>query len=255
MRKAFIVAALTLTLAIPAIGQAPSTIEGVSWRLVRISKLDPVAFDQSPRAIVRFDGGRLRGFSGCNRFTGSYTLAGDRLDIGNQTHTVNSCSDPAVDVEQMLKRAFTMKVRYQIADGVLTMVSDTGITLGFEAQPAANTLADVEWMVVELNDGRNEFVKPAAGTTQSFSFRGDGALVGNSGCNLFKAPYQRDGERLAIEAAVATHRACKEMNVMPREGALLGALAATKSWTLRGELLDLFLADGQRALTAERAVP
>ena len=35
---------------------------------------------------------------------------------------------------------------------------------------------------------------------------------------------------------------------MEREGALLGALTATKTWTLRGELLDLFLADGQRAL-------
>ena len=80
------------------------------------------------------------------------------------------------------------------------MVSDTGITMGFEAQPAANALDGVEWMVVELNDGQNAFVKPAAGTTQSFSFRGDGALVGNGGCNLFKAPYTRDGERLTIDA-------------------------------------------------------
>ena len=59
---------------------------------------------------------------------------------------------------------------------------------------------------------------------------------------------------LAIANAVATHRACKEMNVMERERGLVDALMASRSWRLRGELLDLLLADGERALTAERAV-
>ena len=147
-----------------------------------------------------------------------------------------------------------MPVHYTITDGDLELVSDTGISMVFEAEPA-QALEGIEWVVVELNDGQNAFVKPAAGTTLSLSFRGDGALVGNSGCNLFKAAYTRDGERLSIANAVATHRACKEMNVMERERALVDALMATRSWRLRGELLDLLLADGERALTAERAVP
>jgi heat shock protein HslJ len=253
MRQAFVLVLSTLAFVVPAMGQSPNTIEGVSWRLIGISKLEPTTFDQSPRAIARFENGRLRGFSGCNRFTGSYALVGDRLDIGNQTHTVNKCSDAATDVEQLLKFAFKMPVHYAITDGDLELVSDAGISMVFEAEPA-RALEGVEWVVVELNDGNNTFVEPGAGTTMSLSFRGDGALVGNSGCNLFKAAYTRDGERLSIGNAAATHRACKEMNVMERERALTDALMATRSWAHRGELLDLLLTDGQRALTAERAV-
>ena len=155
----------------------------------------------------------------------------------------------------MLKLAFTMPVRYQIADGGLELVSDAGITMVFEAEPA-QALEGVEWMVVELNDGQNAFVKPAAGTTLSLSFRGDGALVGNSGCNLFKAPYTRDGERLAIGNG-GGHAPGVQGN---RTSWSASARSSARSrrprrWTLRGELLDLLLADGQRALTAERAVP
>jgi putative lipoprotein len=220
---------------------------------MRISKLDAAELDRSPRAIARFDGGRLRGFSGCNRFTGSYTLSGDRVTIGNQTHTVNTCSDAAVDVEQLLKLAFDMPVRYRIVDGRLELVSEAGIDMTFEAEPT-HALEGVEWVVTDLSDGKGGFVEPAAGTTVSFSFRADGAVVGNSGCNLFKAPYRRDGERLTIERAVSTRKACREMNVMERERAVLDALVATTSWTLRGELLDLMTPSGERALTAERAV-
>jgi putative lipoprotein len=218
-----------------------------------MSKLTAEELDRSPRAIARFDGGRLRGFSGCNRFTGSYTLSGDRVSIGHQTHTVNTCSDAAVDVEQLLKMAFEMPVRYQLLDGRLELVSEAGIDMTFEAEPA-HALEGVEWMVTLINAGKDGYVKPAAGTTVSFSFRGDGAVVGNSGCNLFKAPYRRDGERLVIEQAVATRKACKELNVMARERSVLDALAATATWTLRGELLDLVLANGERSLSAERAV-
>jgi heat shock protein HslJ len=248
-------AALTLILALrcPAIGQPAPGIEGSSWRLIGISKLDAAELDRSPRAIARFDHGRLRGFSGCNRFTGSYTLSGDRVTIGNQTHTVNKCSGAAVDVERLLKLAFDLPVRYRLVDGRLELVSDAGIDMTFAAEPV-HALDDVEWVVIEINDGKSGFLKPASGTTVSFSFRGDGAVVGNSGCNLFKAPYRRDGERLTIEKATSTRRACTEMNVMARERSVLDALAATATWTHRGELLDLMLANGQRALTAERAV-
>jgi heat shock protein HslJ len=239
-----------LALAVPVASQNPP-IEGVSWRLMKISTLDDAILDQSPRAIARFRDGVLSGFSACNRFKGSYRIAGDRVDIGHQTHTVNKCSDPAVEVEDSLKRAFNMPVRYTLADGRLKLTSENGTTMTFEAEPA-HALEGVEWEVVEFNDGKGAFVAPTTGTTMSFSFRDDGAVVGNSGCNLFKAAYLRDGERLTVDQPVATTRKCPGFTIMDREQAFLAALTGPKTWTLRGELLDLFLADGQRGLTAGR---
>ncbi|HEX2463012.1 MAG TPA: META domain-containing protein [Thermoanaerobaculia bacterium] len=251
MRRTSVLVILAAGLVAPATSQPATTIEGVSWRLMEISSLDAATLDQSPRAIARFADGRLRGFSGCNRFTGSYTLAGDRVTVGRQTHTVNKCADPAIDVETRLKQAFATPVRYSIVDGRLQCTSESGTKMVFEAEPA-HALEGVEWEVTEFDNAGGALVKPSGGTTMSLSFRGDGAVVGNSGCNLFKAAYTRDGERLVIDRAVATHKACTGVNVMEQERAFLAALTAVQSWTLRGELLDLFLADGQRAVTAER---
>ena len=61
----------------------------------------------------------LTGFTACNRFKGSYTISGDRITIGNQTHTVNKCADPARDVEDVLRIAFDKPVRYAIVEGRL----------------------------------------------------------------------------------------------------------------------------------------
>jgi heat shock protein HslJ len=235
----------------PARSQSPTSIEGVSWRLMEISKLDAATLDQSPRAIARFNDGVLAGFSACNRFKGSYTLAGDRIAIGNQTHTVNKCADPARDVETLLKMAFDMPVRYAIVGGRLECKSEAGITMVFEAEPA-HALEGVEWEVAELAASEGSMRAPVKGATLSFSFRADGAMVGNAGCNLFRAPYTRDGERLTITQAVSTRKACTAMGVMEQERRFLDALAATRSWTLRGEVLDLMTADGKVAVTAVR---
>jgi heat shock protein HslJ len=231
--------------------ETPTSIEGVSWRLMEISKLDQATLDQSPRAIARFSNGVLSGFSGCNRFKGSYTIAGDRITIGNQTHTVNKCADPATDVQTVLKMAFDVPVRYAIVEGRLECKSEAGINLVFEAEPV-QALEGVEWEVSEISDGKGSLQPPIKGATMSLSFRGDGAVVGNGGCNLFKAPYQRDGERLSIGQAAATTRACPGIGVMEQEGTFMSALAATATWTLRGEILDLMTADGKRAVTAVR---
>jgi heat shock protein HslJ len=234
------------------LGQSsPSTLEGPSWRLMSTSALDAETLEQSPRAIARFDANRLRGFSGCNRFTGSYTIGGNRVTVGRQTHTANKCSDPALDVENALKRAFQDPIRYAIADGRLTFTTETGTTMVWEAEPT-HALEGVEWQVKEFNDGKGATVGPVSGTTLSLSFRGDGVLIGNAGCNLFRAAYTRDSERLTIEPAVATHRKCTGLQVMDQESAFLATVLASKTWTLRGELLDLFLEGGERALTAER---
>jgi heat shock protein HslJ len=121
----------------------------------------------------------------------------------------------------------------------------------FEAEPE-QSLELVEWEVTEFATGPEQFVRPVKGATISFSFRGDGAVVGNGGCNLFKSPYTRDGERLTIEAPVMTHRKCSGIGIPEQEQAFLTTLAAVKGWTLRGEALELLLAGGERAVTAER---
>jgi heat shock protein HslJ len=89
------------------------------------------------------------------------------------------------------------------------------------------------------------------GTALTLSFR-DGAVVGHSGCNTYRAGYTRDGSRLTIGPAAATRKACAAEGVMGQEQQFLAALQSATTWAIRGDVLDLHRADGARALTARR---
>jgi heat shock protein HslJ len=147
--------------------------------------------------------------------------------------------------------AFDVPVRWAIVDGRLECKSETGISMMFEAEPV-HALEGIEWEVTGLADGEGSMRLPVKGATLSFSFRGDGAVVGNAGCNLFRSDYSRDSERLTIAQAVSTRRACPEIGVMQQEQLFLSTLAAIRTWTLNGEALELMTADGNRAVTAVR---
>ena len=69
-----------------------SPLEGPTWRLD--SPGGPAGDAKDPKAApltVRFVDGRASGFSGCNRFTGSYTRDGDTLTVGHLAGTMMAC--------------------------------------------------------------------------------------------------------------------------------------------------------------------
>jgi heat shock protein HslJ len=53
--------------------------------------------------IIRFqDDGTVAGYTGCNRFTGSYSISGDRIDIGPLATTKMACPDLAMNLEDRI---------------------------------------------------------------------------------------------------------------------------------------------------------
>ena len=192
---------------------------------------------------------RVEGFSGCNRFAGSYTLEGDRIRLGPLAGTMMACEGPRDGARERLP---------QHAAGSRSATPsraapDAHVRLGRDRQlreAPAPSLGGVTWEVTGYNNGRQAVVSPKLGTTLSFSFA-DGAVSGTGGCNTFRAPYTAEGSRVAIGPAMTTRKHCPEEGVMEQEREFLAALEAAKIWTVRDELLDMHFADGEtRALTA-----
>lgn len=225
-------------------------LEGPTWRVEDLPGQDAGALAAArPALSVRFHGGRVEGFSGCNRFAGGYTLDGPRIRVGPLAGTMMMCDEPAMALENAFRSVLAGMLTFSIAEGRLTLTSESGATARLHEAPAPR-LEGVVWEVTGYNNGRQAVVGPQLGTTLSLSF-GDGVVTGSGGCNDFRAPYTRDGDRIAIGPVVATRKACPGEGVMEQERAFLAALAAAKVWTVRDDLLDMHFEGGEtRALTA-----
>ena len=231
--------------------RAPAALEGPVWRLIRLRGHDDKALAGLREGVtVRFEDGRLQGFSGCNQLVGSYSIAGDRVTVTALAGTMMACPDPEMAVETKFKEAFTGTLRFSVADGRLALVAqpETQPVLVFEAAPPPR-LEGIAWEVTGFNNGRQAVVSPLIGTTLTLSFQ-DGSVVGHAGCNNFRAKYTREGNRLSVGPAAATRKICGGEGVMEQEREFLAAIESATTWAIERALLDLHRADGERVLFA-----
>jgi len=232
---------------------AASAIEGPVWRLTRLRGLDEKALAAvADGATVRFEQGQLQGFGGCNRMAGSYTIDGGRLTIGPLAGTMMACPAPAMAVESAFTKALAGTLHFRVDDGSLTLAPEpNGEPALVFAATAPPRLEGVAWEVTGYNNGRQAVVSPLTGTVLTVTFE-NGAIVGNAGCNSFRAAYTRDGDRLTVGPAAATRKQCKS-DVMKQEQEFLAAIESATTWGVDHGMLDLHRGDGERVLHARPA--
>ena len=234
----------------PASGSSPpAPLEGAVWRLKEIMP-DPqsATLSRLTRPVtVRFESGRLAGFSGCNNFSGSYQLHGDRLTIGPVASTQMACPEPGASIEQAFHAALAGTLRFALDGDVLTATSASGTTLRFQQEPPPQ-LAGVNWKVTNFNNDRHAVVGVIGTASLLLSFE-DGRVSGSAGCNTFHGTYTTEGARIQIGPLATSRRACDEP-LMTQEREFLAALASAVKWTIDGNVLDMHRADGERAIWA-----
>lgn len=230
----------------------PLAFEGPTWQLVAPGAQGAgVGADEKRPVTALFEGGRVSGFSGCNRFMGSYTLDRDSVLFGPLAGTMMACPEPEMAIEKAFLGALTGTLRYAISGDRLTLTPATGAPLVFQAEPAP-MLQGVNWIVTGFNNGRHAVVGPLLGTTLNLTFD-QGQVYGSSGCNTFRAAYASEGNRLAIGPIASTRKACSAEGVMQQEREFLAALESVKVWAISGGMLDVHRADGERVLNAIKA--
>ena len=228
---------------------SPPAIDGLTWRIVQLPGIDAGVLASTSRPLtVRFEGGRVSGFSGCNRFMGGYSLDRDRVTIGPLAGSMMACGEQATAVEKAVLGALAGTHRIGVDGDRLTLTSGTGASLVLVAEPPPR-LEGVAWKVLGFNNGREAVVSPLAGTAPTLTFEA-GTVSGHAGCNRFRAAYTVAGSRVTIGPAAATRMACPAPGVMAQERELLAALESSSTWTIEGGVLDMHRADGQRTLQA-----
>ena len=92
--------ACTFALALATAGPAAAQLAGTEWLPAMIGEVEIAARSDM---FVRFGGrGRLSGHGGCNRFTGSYELSANKIEIGPIEATEKGCTARVMDRENRL---------------------------------------------------------------------------------------------------------------------------------------------------------
>jgi heat shock protein HslJ len=107
---------------------AGSSLVGTTWRAVSVDGQPPI---EGSEATAEFSEDRLYGTTGCNRYFGGYTLAGDTLTLTPVAMTMMACDGPVGDFELVFVRVLNAAQTAAIdAEGRLA-ISGPGGTLVF----------------------------------------------------------------------------------------------------------------------------
>ena len=102
----------------------PSELAGTNWTFASIGG---VAVAANRPTSLQFDGNRLSGSAGCNRFSGSYSVDGTTLKAGPLMATEMAC--PGMELEQAFFKLMATPVSLTFADdGTLILTGEGGKT-------------------------------------------------------------------------------------------------------------------------------
>lgn len=242
----------TASSAAPSAAPSPATSPALDRTAWTLSALPGAPVPAGPTATLRFEGGRMAGSDGCNRWGAPYAAAEGKLQVtGPMVGTQMACPEPAASLASAFQAALSKARGYRLAgpDGARTLelTDGTGATVArFAAQ--ATALAGTAWQADGYNNGRQAVVSIEAGTTLTLQFGNDGRVNGHGGCNAFTGAYRIDGDRLTIGPLASTRKACMQPPAtMAQEAAYLKALESSARFRREADRLDLYTADGARA--------
>ncbi|MBY0276470.1 META domain-containing protein [Candidatus Binatia bacterium] len=238
----------------PAPPATKAALEGKTWRLQSLGGIEPAKLAAVQGGVtLRFAGNAVQASAGCNQMRGTYTLDDGVLEASKMAGTMMACPEPAMSIENAVKKALSVPLRATLSGGRLTLRpedADDGPTMVLA--PEMPPQIEGAWNVNGVSDGRKALMSTLRGTSLSLSFAG-GTVSGSAGCNTFRGAYKVQGDRVAIGRLSTTRKACPGDGVMKQESNFVAALEKAETWKIESGELTLRGADGERLVSAVAA--
>src|SRR5262249_55528087 len=137
--------------------------------------------------------GKLSGSTGCNTFTGTYTLNKLTFTLNLDAITRKACPTATLAAQDSaITKQLPMTSNANVSGEVLTLSRADGTKL-FTYKALSTSLIGTTWAVTAVNDGKGG----AAGTSRAdkltASFGKDRKFTGFGGCNQLTGPFQLGG--------------------------------------------------------------
>ncbi len=122
----------------------PVELEGTSWEVLGINngRGGVVSTTTTPLSDAAFADGKVRGRAGCNLFTASYEVEGDRITIGEAAIGRRHCSEPdgIMEQEQQFLQALSRARSWALRSDRLELRDGKGsLQVSFKVRKATTT--------------------------------------------------------------------------------------------------------------------
>jgi heat shock protein HslJ len=233
-------------------GAGTPSLEGTAWALASLSGKGAIG---DARPTARFEGGRVLGSDGCNRYSADFRTQASSLQMGPRAaSTLKACREDVMSQAKAFMNALDDAASYRLSDGRLELMSaQRAVVASFTAQ--SSSLAATSWRVTALDNGKGGVSGMVVGSRVTMELAADGRVWGSGGCNRYTSSYRTDGTALAFTPAAATRMACAAAGVMEQEQAFFRALESVATMRMEGERLELRSGDGALAIILDRAAP
>jgi heat shock protein HslJ len=197
--------------------------------------------------------GKMAGSSGCNEYSGLYTLHGTTLGITQVKSTKMACEPDTMTQENQYLALLPKVSTYEMNGDQMVLYTMLGEKiLQYKKSQAATITATPKstplvsprtlvgtWVLKSYTDGKGGAVPVLSVAPVNAKFQQDGSLIGSSGCNQYSTTYSTSGESISISQAASTRMAC-EPAVMAQETAYLTLLPKAGKFVIFGDSMTLY---------------
>jgi heat shock protein HslJ len=107
-------------------------LNGSAWTLSSLNETPPL---QGRKLTIEFGEGKLSGSSGCNSYSGSYEIKGNKIKTGAIGMTLMACVDPGVMEQEQNFLAYLQDAQsFTLSAGQLRIFRPDGKALAFLPQ-------------------------------------------------------------------------------------------------------------------------
>jgi len=199
---------------------------------------------------ISFDAETAAGSAGCNNYTGSYAVDGEKISFGPQATTRMFCSDPEGIMEQESEYLAALQgvTRFEIQGDRMDMYFEDGTRAATFYLTKPVELSGTAWNVHSYNNGRGGVTSVIIGTELNVNFEDD-AVAGLAGCNNYNGSYEVEGQAIRIGPLATTRKSCSDPEgIMEQETEFLAALQGAVRFEALGDQMDMYFEDGARAV-------
>jgi heat shock protein HslJ len=217
-------------------------LSGTSW--------DVIAYNNGKQAVTSVlagsnitaefgSDGTLSGNSGCNTYSGTYTVTGKKITISPLASTRMACSNPAGVMEQetqfltALQTAATYNIEnatleLRTKDGALAVQATVAVpVVSTQVAPTSgSSIQDIVWQWVSVtNQTTGETTTVPDPENYTITFYPDGSLEGKADCNSFSGSYTQENG-FVITLGPSTMAYCGDASLDQQYLGLLGSVVA-----------------------------
>ncbi|MDT7827532.1 META domain-containing protein [Pricia sp. S334] len=227
---------------------ASNDITNSTWQLVRLEgdTIDQSNHDgEKVRFILNASGQTVTGYSGCNFFSGTYSLqSGNRIEFSQIASTRMACPDAEIN-EQGVLEVFNLADNYTLnGDQLMLNVGKRAPLAVFRKMPVRDQIVEKYWKLKTL-EGQDIQMAENQEREVYFTLKTDENRVqGFAGCNTLSGEYQlEEGNRIRFSKMATTMRACPDVEF--NESKFLKVFELADNYTINGDTLSLNV--GRRA--------